>query len=421
MVPVMHFGVVDVRDVVDLHLRAMLHPDAAGDDRHRRGTEQGEPVHGAPWSIAATLRRRPMRVVAIASCLRPSTRNRPDARVSMSSSPQSWTVMAATRGRRHGGQTSARSSTASPLRRAGGGVPVSWVLGSGRRSGHARSASGGSGQGDRHHRCRADQARRHHQGPCADAIAPGTGRQREQQGRRLPHGRQDGGLPRRGMQADDRDQGNGDGAERGAQDVAGLALPVETEVAGGATDSSPRWMSCQAVHRRRGRCAVGEGREVRRGLVDGQVGTPGGEDLGAAHEQAAGKLIEGVPGPVADALVRLVAGCPRQARTSAPTVTLRTPSTWSTSVPRSLTSRERAIRPVSSPSLRTTAASKDGPGLHGSAGQFEGAATIAAQQDYLLADEDGPDADGRVRHRRSVAAGGGRKPGPASRAGGGHG
>ncbi|MEI5009461.1 hypothetical protein RB196_21105 [Streptomyces sp. PmtA] len=29
-VPVMHFGVVDVRDVVDLHLRAMLHPDAAG-------------------------------------------------------------------------------------------------------------------------------------------------------------------------------------------------------------------------------------------------------------------------------------------------------------------------------------------------------------------------------------------------------
>ncbi|MBQ0990028.1 NAD-dependent epimerase/dehydratase family protein [Micromonospora sp. H61] len=31
VVPRMHFGVVDVRDVVDLHLRAMLHPDAAGE------------------------------------------------------------------------------------------------------------------------------------------------------------------------------------------------------------------------------------------------------------------------------------------------------------------------------------------------------------------------------------------------------
>ncbi|WP_431969101.1 SDR family oxidoreductase [Actinacidiphila sp. bgisy160] len=31
VVPVMHFGVVDVRDVVDLHLRAMLHPRAAGE------------------------------------------------------------------------------------------------------------------------------------------------------------------------------------------------------------------------------------------------------------------------------------------------------------------------------------------------------------------------------------------------------
>jgi dihydroflavonol-4-reductase len=31
VVPVMYFGVVDVRDVVDLHLRAMLHPDAAGE------------------------------------------------------------------------------------------------------------------------------------------------------------------------------------------------------------------------------------------------------------------------------------------------------------------------------------------------------------------------------------------------------
>lgn len=30
-VPVMYFGVVDVRDVVDLHLRAMLHPKAAGE------------------------------------------------------------------------------------------------------------------------------------------------------------------------------------------------------------------------------------------------------------------------------------------------------------------------------------------------------------------------------------------------------
>ncbi|MFG2304167.1 SDR family oxidoreductase [Actinacidiphila glaucinigra] len=31
VVPVMHFGVVDVRDVVDLHLRAMLHPKAGGE------------------------------------------------------------------------------------------------------------------------------------------------------------------------------------------------------------------------------------------------------------------------------------------------------------------------------------------------------------------------------------------------------
>ncbi|MGW0791714.1 NAD-dependent epimerase/dehydratase family protein [Streptomyces sp. NPDC002911] len=31
VVPIMHFGVVDVRDVVDLHLRAMLHPEAAGE------------------------------------------------------------------------------------------------------------------------------------------------------------------------------------------------------------------------------------------------------------------------------------------------------------------------------------------------------------------------------------------------------
>ncbi|MFK4246215.1 NAD-dependent epimerase/dehydratase family protein [Micromonospora chokoriensis] len=31
VVPRMHFGVVDVRDVVDLHLRAMVHPDAAGE------------------------------------------------------------------------------------------------------------------------------------------------------------------------------------------------------------------------------------------------------------------------------------------------------------------------------------------------------------------------------------------------------
>ncbi|MEW2512644.1 NAD-dependent epimerase/dehydratase family protein [Streptomyces sp. NPDC046870] len=31
VVPVMYFGVVDVRDVVDLHLRAMLHPKAAGE------------------------------------------------------------------------------------------------------------------------------------------------------------------------------------------------------------------------------------------------------------------------------------------------------------------------------------------------------------------------------------------------------
>ncbi|MCZ7379636.1 NAD-dependent epimerase/dehydratase family protein [Micromonospora sp. WMMC250] len=31
VVPRMYFGVVDVRDVVDLHLRAMLHPDAAGE------------------------------------------------------------------------------------------------------------------------------------------------------------------------------------------------------------------------------------------------------------------------------------------------------------------------------------------------------------------------------------------------------
>ncbi|MFD5572817.1 NAD-dependent epimerase/dehydratase family protein [Streptomyces cadmiisoli] len=31
VVPVMYFGVVDVRDVVDLHLRAMVHPKAAGE------------------------------------------------------------------------------------------------------------------------------------------------------------------------------------------------------------------------------------------------------------------------------------------------------------------------------------------------------------------------------------------------------
>ncbi|WP_208105631.1 aldehyde reductase [Streptomyces sp. GC420] len=31
VVPIMYFGVVDVRDVVDLHLRAMLHPKAAGE------------------------------------------------------------------------------------------------------------------------------------------------------------------------------------------------------------------------------------------------------------------------------------------------------------------------------------------------------------------------------------------------------
>jgi dihydroflavonol-4-reductase len=31
VVPIMYFGVVDVRDVVDLHLRAMRHPDAAGE------------------------------------------------------------------------------------------------------------------------------------------------------------------------------------------------------------------------------------------------------------------------------------------------------------------------------------------------------------------------------------------------------
>ncbi|MGW0218724.1 NAD-dependent epimerase/dehydratase family protein [Micromonospora chokoriensis] len=31
VVPRMYFGVVDVRDVVDLHLRAMVHPDAAGE------------------------------------------------------------------------------------------------------------------------------------------------------------------------------------------------------------------------------------------------------------------------------------------------------------------------------------------------------------------------------------------------------
>ncbi|MFE1961666.1 MerR family transcriptional regulator [Streptomyces sp. NPDC059479] len=31
VVPVMYFGVVDVRDVADLHLRAMLHPKAAGE------------------------------------------------------------------------------------------------------------------------------------------------------------------------------------------------------------------------------------------------------------------------------------------------------------------------------------------------------------------------------------------------------
>ncbi|MGW2032411.1 hypothetical protein [Streptomyces sp. NPDC001811] len=31
VVPVMYFGVVDVRDVVDLHLRAMLDPRAAGE------------------------------------------------------------------------------------------------------------------------------------------------------------------------------------------------------------------------------------------------------------------------------------------------------------------------------------------------------------------------------------------------------
>ncbi|MEW2424111.1 NAD-dependent epimerase/dehydratase family protein [Streptomyces nigra] len=31
VVPIMYFGVVDVRDVVDLHLRAMLHPEPAGE------------------------------------------------------------------------------------------------------------------------------------------------------------------------------------------------------------------------------------------------------------------------------------------------------------------------------------------------------------------------------------------------------
>ena len=40
-------------------------------------------------------------------------------------------------------------------------------------------------------------------------------------------------------------------------------------------------------------------------MVDGQVRPPGREDLGAAHEQALGELIEWIPRPVADALVRL--------------------------------------------------------------------------------------------------------------------
>lgn len=47
------------------------------------------------------------------------------------------------------------------------------------------------------------------------------------------------------------------------------------------------------------------GGETRGSVVDGQVGAPCGEDLDAAHEQAVGQLVERVPGPVADALVRL--------------------------------------------------------------------------------------------------------------------
>lgn len=45
------------------------------------------------------------------------------------------------------------------------------------------------------------------------------------------------------------------------------------------------------------------------------------------------------------------------------------------------------------------------PGRHVAARQFEGAAAVQAQQDALFTEQDRSDADGRVRFRRSGAAG----------------
>ncbi|MEU4011606.1 NAD-dependent epimerase/dehydratase family protein [Streptomyces pseudogriseolus] len=53
VVPVMYFGVVDVRDVADLHLRAMLHPKAAGE----RFIGVGGPALSF-WTMAGILRER---------------------------------------------------------------------------------------------------------------------------------------------------------------------------------------------------------------------------------------------------------------------------------------------------------------------------------------------------------------------------
>lgn len=107
---------------------------------------------------------------------------------------------------------------------------------------------------------------------------------------------------------------------------------------------------------------MSEGGEVCGCVVDGQVGTPGGEDLGAAYEQTVRKLIEWVPPPFADALVRLSGRLPSPDVYDRSDSDRRTPSTWSTSVLRSCTSSGRAVRPFSSPSSRTTAVSKDSPG-----------------------------------------------------------
>lgn len=116
-------------------------------------------------------------------------------------------------------------------------------------------------------------------------------------------------------------------------------------------------MSCGVLRHRR--CAVRVGREVRGAVVGGRVWVPGGEELGAAHGQAVGQLVERVPGPVADLLVRL-AGRPCQALTRAPTVRRTTSSpTWSTSVPRSVTSS----MPPRSPDSRRVPGSRSVRGI----------------------------------------------------------